>query len=34
MNNQEVTYNWIEVTSIIAASTLLTSFIYAFTLFN
>jgi len=31
MNNKEITYDWKEVTSLIAASTLLTSIIYGVT---
>lgn len=30
MNNKEVTYDWKEITSIIIASSLLTSIIYGF----
>ncbi|PYF06583.1 hypothetical protein BJ095_1084 [Ureibacillus chungkukjangi] len=33
MNNKEITYDWKEVTSLIVASTLLTTFIYGFTFF-
>ncbi len=31
MNNNEITYDWKEVTSLIMASTLLTTIIYGFT---
>lgn len=32
MNNKEITYDWKEITSFLAASTLLTTIIYGFTL--